>query len=121
MRRSEFLVLLTALVSSLLLGSPAGAESSRPDPTLSLAQAERIAADLKQGMSLDDVQKLLGKPRRTALKSDGASPGSSKGTLQWTYNWTNTSAQGNLRVEFASKSLLSQDEWAVSSWEWLAY
>jgi hypothetical protein len=74
-------------------------------------------------MTADEVQKLLGKPRRTALKSDGYSPNAlSKGTLQWSYSWGSTSGQGgtqgNLRVEFVSKA---QEAWCVNSWEWVNY
>ena len=59
----------------------------------SQAQAERNAVELKQGMKLEEVEKLLGKPKRTALKSTasfatGSSAGElSQGTLQWTYVW----------------------------------
>jgi hypothetical protein len=43
---------------------------------------ERMAADLKQSMSLNEVQKLLGKPSRTALKADAnATNPPSKGTF----------------------------------------
>jgi hypothetical protein len=88
-------------------------------PILSLSEAEHISGDLRQGMTADEVQKLLGRPRRTALKNDGApSSASSKGTLQWTYTWANASGPGSLRVEFASKS---PDEWTVNSWEWVGY
>ena len=98
------------------------AQTPRPDATLTLAQAERVAVDLRQGMTVDEVQKLLGKPRRTALKSDGYSANApSKGTLQWTYSLSSASAQGgsqgNPRVEFVSKA---QEEWYVNSWEWLS-
>ncbi len=108
-----------ALGWSLLWLQPAAAQASRPDTTFSLTQAEHVAADLKQGMTVDEVEKLLGKPRRTALKNDGGFAGSpAKGTLQWTYSWTSASGTGSLRVEFVSKSL---EQWYVNSWEWLAY
>jgi hypothetical protein len=117
---------LAFLAASLLVSpwvSPATAQTPHVDATLTLAQAERVSVDLRQGMTVDDVQKLLGKPRRTALKSDGYSPNTpSKGTLQWTYSWSSASAQGgstqgNLRVEFVSKA---QEEWYVNGWEWLS-
>jgi hypothetical protein len=119
MRNLQSLGLLAAMLSFFLCASPANAQTPRPDATMNLAQAERVAGDLKQGMTVDEVQKLLGKPRRTALKSDGGLPGlPSKGSLQWTYNWTSASAQGNLRVDFLSKS---PEEWYVNGWEWVAY
>jgi hypothetical protein len=92
-----------------------GVLAAGPDPTLSLSQAEHMSGDLRQGMTSAEVEKLLGRPRRTALKNDGAP---SKGTLQWTYTWANPSGPGSLRVEFTSKS---PDEWTVNSWEWASY
>ena len=85
---------------------------------MTLAQAERAAADLKQGMTLQEVQKLLGKPRRTALSTDGmfASTPSQK-TLQWTYSWGGSS-EDSLRIQFAAKS---PEDWHVSSWQWSNY
>jgi hypothetical protein len=119
MRRLHSLVLLTALAISLPFSSPANAESTRTDGTLSLAQGERMAADLKQGMSPDEVQKLFGKPSQTALKSDAnATNVPSKGTLQWTYVFVSSSDQRSLRVEFAAKSL---EDWYVNSWDWTAH
>ena len=97
----------------------AAAEPARAAATtLSLAQAERMAADLKQGMKLEEVQKLLGKPRRTALRHDGSSSSvPSQGTLQWTYSW-GSSAPGSLQIEFAAKA---PEEWYVNSWQWATY
>ena len=113
------LVLALALLPSLLWVSPASAQAFHPAAALSLAQAERVAVDLKQGMSAEEVQKLLGKPQRTSLKNDGGFPNTpSQGTLQWTYSWTSSSAQGNLRIEFAAKT---PDQWYVSSWDWATY
>ena len=51
-----------------------GAQASRPGANPSLAQAERNAVELKQGMTLEEVQKLLGKPKRTALRSSAGEP-----------------------------------------------
>jgi len=111
--------LAATLVASFLAGTPVGAHSFQPAAALSLAQAEHAAVDLKQGMTSEEVQKLLGQPRRTALKSDGGFPNRpSQGTLQWTYSWTSSSAQGNLRIEFAAKAA---DQWYVNSWEWASY
>ena len=113
------LVFSLAMLPSLLWFSPAGAQSLRPVAVLSLAQAERVAVDLKQGMSAEEVQKLLGKPQRTALKSNGVFPNTpSQGTLQWTYSWTGSSTPGNLRIEFTAKT---PDQWYVNGWEWGTY
>jgi hypothetical protein len=110
------LVLLSAMLPSFLWLSPAAAQPSAP---LSLAQAEKVAVDLKQGMSAEEVQNLLGKPLRTALKSNGGSASApSQGTLQWMYSWTGSSAAGNLHIEFVAKTA---DQWYVNSWEWTTY
>jgi hypothetical protein len=111
------LVFLAALIPSLTWAAPPGVESSRSPENLSLADAERRAADLKQGMSIEDVQELLGKPRRTSLKNNSGS-GNPQGTLQWAYNWTRSSVPGNLRVDFISKT---PNAWYVNSWEWANY
>jgi hypothetical protein len=113
------LVLALALLPSLPWVSPAGAQAFHPEAVLTLAQAERVAVDLKQGMSGEEVLKLLGKPQRTSLKSDGGFPNThSQGTLQWTYSWTSSSSQGSLRIEFAAKT---PDQWYVNSWDWMTY
>jgi hypothetical protein len=75
MRRLPTLVFLAALLPSLAWIAPAGAQPSRPGANPSLAQAERNAVELKQGMTLEEVQKLLGKPKRTALRNTGSSAG----------------------------------------------
>jgi hypothetical protein len=119
MKRTGTGLAVAASMLMCLAAAPATAQAPRSEPALSLSQAEHLSADLKQGMTVDEVQKLLGKPRRTALKSDAnASITPSKGTLQWTYSWASASAQGSLRVDFISKSL---EEWSVNSWEWLTY
>ena len=119
MKPIALVLTLAVLPWFFLWASPAGAQASRPAAVLSLAQAEQVAVDLKQGMSAEEVQKLLGQPRRTALKSEGGFPNMpSQGTLQWTYSWTGSSTQGNLRVEFAAKI---PDHWCVNSWEWTTY
>jgi hypothetical protein len=119
MNRSVLVFALT-LLPSILWVSPAGAQALHPVAVLSLAQAERVAVDLKQGMSAEEVQKLLGKPQRTALKSNGGfSNTPSQGTLQWAYSWTGSSATpGNLHIEFVAKT---PDQWYVNSWEWVTY
>jgi hypothetical protein len=113
--KPNVLVLVLAILPLLWL-APGGAQELRPISGLSLAQAERAAVDLKQGMSADDVLKLLGKPQRTALKGNGGYGDTSvQGTLQWTYSWVGTSKPGNLHIEFSAKT---SDQWYVSSWEW---
>src|ERR1700756_1178283 len=115
MKRIALVLALAILPSFLWL--PPGSAQSLHAALLSLAQAERVAVDLKQGMSAEEVQKLLGKPQRTALKSDGGSK-PSQGILQWTYSWMGASAPGNLHVEFVAKI---PDQWSVNGWEWVTY
>jgi len=119
MTRLAALLFLAALPS--LAWSPCtAAQASRPAAPLSAAQAERNAVELKQGMSLEEVQTLLGKPRRTALKANASStaaPG--QGTLQWTYSWPGaSSSQGSLNVVFGAAA---PEKWVVNSWEWSSY
>jgi len=105
---------------SLAWTPPVQAEPPRAGESLSLAQVERNAVGLKQGMSAAEVQKLLGKPRRTGLKNNGT-PANSPGSLQWTYSWTgnsSSSATGSLRVDFSAKA---PEDWYVTSWEWGTY
>jgi hypothetical protein len=113
--RFALLVLLAAL-----LPAPAFAQEKRPTP--SLVQAERNAVELKQGMTPEEVQQLLGKPRRTALRSTGPANSPWQGTLQWTYVWTgaasSSSSERSLSIEFASKSA---EQWYVNGWGWSNY
>jgi len=51
-------VFLAALAASLAWMPPAGAQTPRPGSQASVAQAERNSVDLKQGMTLEEVQKL---------------------------------------------------------------
>jgi len=111
------MLFLAALLLPLAWIPPALAEPSRPAANVSLAQAERNAVELKQGMSVEEVERLLGKPRRTALKANG-SPAKIQGPLQWTYIWSGSSGQGTLQVEFAAKA---PDAWYVDGWEWRNY
>lgn len=111
------LILALAILPSFLWILPVGAQASPSAAALDLAQTERAAVDLKQGMSAEDVQKLLGQPRRTALKTTGGlSNRAPQGTLQWTYSWT--ASQGNLRIDFVAKA---PDQWCVNNWEWTTY
>ena len=104
------------VVAALACAQPALGQP-RGDPLLSLAQAERSAADLHRGMSADEVRKLLGKPKRTGLKDDGARA-ASRGALQWTYVWSGTSGPSTLHVDFVSDA---PEDWRVHGWEWSTY
>jgi hypothetical protein len=117
MRHLPTLVFLALLLPLLPGISPAGAQSARP-ANLTLAQVERNAVDLKHGMSVEEVERLLGKPRRTALKDNGSSTNApSQGTLQWTYAWA-ASAPSSLHVQFGATT---PEQWYVKSWEWSTY
>ena len=120
MRLLPPVVAVAILLPAFAWLSPTLAQAPRPAPAMSLAQAERNAVELKQGMSRDEVQKLLGKPRRTALKNTGSTAGQPwQGTLHWTYNWGSASAsEGNLQVVFAAKE---PEKWYVDSWQWGSY
>ena len=111
-------VLAAALIASAAWLEPAIAQAPRPAAPRTLAQAERSAIELKQGMSVDEVQRLLGTPRRTGLKSsDGFASGPAHGTLHWTYAWPGPS-QPSLSVVFTATS---PEKWYVNSWEWSSY
>ena len=113
----RFLILLAALLAPFLAGTPVAAQTARPPAA---AQTERNSVDLKQGMTLAEVQTLLGRPRRTALKDGGGSANAPmSGNLKWTYVWPSTSsAEKVLNVEFVAKK---PEEWYVNSWEWASY
>ena len=100
--------------------SPAAAQGARPVQGASRAQAERAAVDLRQGMTPEEVQQLLGKPWRTALASNGSAAAPWQGTLRWTYTWiSNASAsERSLNIEFTAKAA---EQWAVSGWNWSTY
>jgi hypothetical protein len=114
------LVFAAALIASPVWIGPATAQSSRIVTALSFAQAERKSIDLRQGMSAEEVQRLLGTPRRTALKSSsGYASSPSQGTLHWTYAWPGaSSSQASLSVVFAATA---PEKWYVNSWEWSTY
>ncbi len=106
------------LLAAALLPGAALAQAARPAAAPSLAQAERNAVELKQGMSMEEDRTLLGKPRRTALRAGVQGPG----VLQWTYFWSgpapSSSSERSLQIEFAAKG---PEEWTVSSWGWSSY
>jgi hypothetical protein len=115
---TSLLIVAVALVVVADVSS-ALAQSSRSAAGVTFAQAERNSIELKQGMSVDEVERLLGKPRRTTLKNNGSSMNAaSPGALQWTYTWTSNSSPATLQVEFAAKS---PESWYVNSWEWVRY
>ena len=120
MRQLSSFLFLAALAASPAWMSAALAQAGRPAAAQSRAQGERNAAELRQGMSTAEVQKLLGKPRRTALKNAGGSASEPwQGTLHWNYTWAGSYApEGNLQVVFAAKK---PGEWYVNSWEWSSY
>lgn len=79
----------------------------------------RPAADLKDGMTLQEVQELLGKPKRTALKalSHGSTPELWQSSLHWTYAWPGPSqSEQSIQVVFASSK--APGRWLVQSWDW---
>ena len=109
-------LLAAAFMASLAWTAPASAQASRSGDAAGVGQAQRKAVDLKQGMTPEEVQKLLGKPTRTTLRNAG-SAGSApwQGTLQWTYAWSRESV---LNVVFAAKA---PQHWSVDSWDWATY
>ena len=118
--RIAALLFIAALSPSLAWSQHAAARASGPTAALSAAQAERNAVDLRQGMSLEEVQRLLGKPRRTALKASASSAAApNQATLQWTYSWPGAnSTLGSLHVVFDATA---PEKWQVNSWEWSSY
>jgi hypothetical protein len=106
MRPLLLVALLAGLAPSIGWMPAADAQAPGAAARLSVAQAERNAVELKQGMSPAEVEKLLGKPRRTALKST---------ELQWTYVWA---PERSLHVVFAAKT---PEQWIVNGWDWSAY
>lgn len=116
--RNLSLKAFVAAVVCLLLQGGAAAQPAAPAKALRLVQAERLAIELRQGMTLTEVEKLLGKPRRTALKADLYSgvADASTGTLQWTYAWPGgPQVERTLQVTFLSSA---PQLWRVSGWGW---
>jgi hypothetical protein len=119
-RRVALLAVLSAAVGGVVAPAAGQTTTGRTAAAGRAVSSERNAIELKQGMALNEVQRLLGKPRRTALKDTGGSgPSPSQGSLQWTYVWPSASSSDNvLRVEFAAKA---PAEWYVNSWEWTSF
>src|SRR5687768_3493884 len=117
-------LLLAALLTPFVAVAPVSAQTSRntigQSERNSIGQSERNSVDLKQGMSLTEVQTLLGKPRRTALRDAGGSASApSNASLKWTYVWPGASSSDKvLNVEFVAKK---PAEWYVNSWDWSSY
>ena len=108
-------LLSRACLAVALAGAPPSLAVAQAGP----AQVERNAIELKHGMSLEAVQKLLGKPKRTALKHANAPAGEPwQGTLEWTYTFGGDSSHRVLQVVFGAKA---PDEWTVESWDWPGY
>ena len=124
--RTAMRVVLLALLIAAILGmlgwlAPASAQAPRAATSASRVQAERAAVELRQGMTTEEVQQLLGKPWRTALAGTGAGNAPGQGTLRWTYSWigspSSSSSERLLTVEFNAKA----EQWTVSGWNWSAY
>jgi outer membrane protein assembly factor BamE (lipoprotein component of BamABCDE complex) len=106
--------LLPAMIVAALLAATGGfslavAQDARAVAGASRAATERAAVDLKQGMTLEEVRELLGKPWRTAM---------TQGTLRWTYTWTASASDRNLNIDFTAKA---PEQWTVGSWSWSSY
>ena len=112
MRFLLFALLVAAFLGTTGWFSPAGAQGAKSGAAA--GRAERAAVDLKRGMTLEEVQQLLGKPGRSALSGS-----TDTGTLRWTYTGlaSNASSDRNLNIDFSSKAEL----WTVSGWGWSAY
>lgn len=119
MRALSLKAFLAAVMCGLLLHTAgAAAQPAAPAKATRLAHAERLAIELRQGMTLVEVEKLLGKPRRTALKADAYSgtADAARGTLLWTYAWPGgPQLERTLQVTFLSSA---PQLWRVSGWGW---
>jgi len=110
-------IFLPAMLSCLLYSAGTVAQAVYPK-ALTLTQTEQRAVDLKQGMTPEEVEKLLGKPKRTALRAQ-VGLHESQGSLQWTYTWSSPSqSDRSLQVVFATKA---PERWLVNSWDWTGY
>lgn len=116
---SRLLLLIALTIAGLATTVPAIAQRSEARSTMTFVKAERQSIELRQGMTSEDVERLLGKPKRTALKQGfAASADAAQGSLQWTYMWADTSQRDDtLQVVFTRKS----GQWLVESWGWNAY
>ena len=120
-RRLAVLLLACALAPAAGGLPAAAAQGARAAASASRAEAEGAAVDLRQGMTPDEVLKLLGKPWRTALTSNGVPASApSQGTLRWTYAWAGSAAasERSLHVEFNAKGA---EQWIVTGWSWSSF
>jgi hypothetical protein len=116
-RSARAVFCVAALLMACFCSWPALAQDAAADGGMTIGQAEKLAANLRQGMTVDEVQKLLGKAQQTALKNDGGAPNlPSKGTLQWSYVWGEAANRARLRVDFTAQPL---EPYHVNSWQWL--
>ena len=106
--KSRLVLLALAFLVSMECFPLAVAQGTRVDG------AERAAADLRRGMTPEQVEQLLGKPWRTFLTNHAGD--SSPGRLRWTYTWSRSSE--NLNIDFTSKTA---EQWLVSGWYWSGY
>jgi hypothetical protein len=120
MKRSYINALLPLALSAVLSSAAAaGMAKQSQGGAVSLAQFERQAVGLRQGMTPEEVEKLLGRPKRTALRNSGGGRESSQGNLEWTYAWRNASdSERSLQVVFMNKT---PDQWLVNTWGWSGY
>jgi hypothetical protein len=118
MRFTANLFLALALV---LASAPSGAQVPAK-ARYSQSDGERLSISLRQGMTADQVENLMGKPKRTALRASmgaGAASEGAQSSLLWTYSWAGASYnERNLLIVFVGKS---PDQWTVSSWDWTGY
>ena len=113
-------VLLTALTAACLATAvPVIAQRSDARPGMTLVKAERQSIELKQGMNPEEVERLLGKPKRTALKQGSSiSVDAPQGSLEWSYVWADTTQRDStLQVVFSRKPSAPG---LVESWSWNA-
>lgn len=124
MRTLPKLVLAAILAAPALWLPSALAQRSAAGASAVRTQGERNAVELKQGMTLDEVQQLLGKPVRTALRGSSGGSAAGSGSLQWTYVWSSaassagSSSERSLNIEFAARTA---EQWTVTGWGWSTY
>src|SRR5689334_13221518 len=115
-RRYVNVLVATMLIFGLCITSAAG-QSAHSATSLSFAGFERRTVNLKPGMTREEVEKLLGKPRRTSLRA--ASYRGSEDRLEWTYPWPNRAdPERTFQVVFSSTL---PGQWLVSTWQWSGY
>ena len=66
-------ILIAMTGTCLAYAAPAIPQRSDARPAMTLTTAERRAVDLQQGMKAEEVERLLGKPKRTSLRQGGLS------------------------------------------------